>query len=275
MLAGLALLTRTNASRGMIWAGVATVAIAAFIKLYPAIVLLGAVVAWRGARRTAMAVGLAVLGAWAALNFDEIALILQKTTRGFEPAYGRMIAGSRTYVEILAPQSPSATDGQTLRNLMLASLAGGIGAFSLAALGGWRWRRRMANALSDDRSRACFWSGALIYSGTFLLGSNWSYRLVFLLLCVPALWRATQAAGLQTGGCSIPGGCKSCGPPAKKSSPPITPYPLLLRYPPERHCAVALTSLPCVRARSSFSCCWGSLPSRRNPTALRRAKRRQ
>ena len=27
----------------------------------------------------------------------------------------------------------------------------------------------------------------MIYVGTFGLGTNWSYRLVFLLLCVPAL----------------------------------------------------------------------------------------
>jgi hypothetical protein len=32
-----------------------------------------------------------------------------------------------------------------------------------------------------------FWLGAGIYIGTFLLGNNWDYRLMFLLFCIPTL----------------------------------------------------------------------------------------
>ena len=38
---------------------------------------------------------------------------------------------------------------------------------------------------SDAESEYWFFLGACIYVGTFLLSSNWDYRLIFLIMCIP------------------------------------------------------------------------------------------
>ena len=190
VVGGLAWLARAPATRGAVGAGTALLAAAAMMKLYPAIVLLGVAGLWRGARRAMAVVGLAVLAGWVAVSSEEIALILRKTTRGLEPAYGRMLAGSRYYVEVLMPQVAGAGSGRILRELMGWSLVGCLAVFGLAVGVGWWRRSRIAAVMKTDCTGGWFVGGSLIYAGTFLLGSNWSYRLVFLLLCVPALWRA-------------------------------------------------------------------------------------
>jgi len=40
---------------------------------------------------------------------------------------------------------------------------------------------------ADLRNQQAFWLGAGIYIGTFLLGNNWDYRLMFLLFTLPQL----------------------------------------------------------------------------------------
>lgn len=47
-----------------------------------------------------------------------------------------------------------------------------------------------------------FLFGAGIYCGTYLLGTNFIYRLMFLLLCVPQLqdWQIQKCEGDKTGG---------------------------------------------------------------------------
>jgi hypothetical protein len=45
----------------------------------------------------------------------------------------------------------------------------------------------MRAACEDEQVERWFLLGACIYVGTFLLSSNWDYRLIFLILCVPYL----------------------------------------------------------------------------------------
>ena len=54
-------------------------------------------------------------------------------------------------------------------------------------------------APSNLRNQQAFWLGAGIYAGTFLLGNNWDYRLIFLLFTIPQLaeW-AQQKIGFFT-----------------------------------------------------------------------------
>lgn len=199
VLAGLAFTAR----RGVGWsvAGVGLVLVAAAVKLFPAVVLLGVAGLWRGWRRGLVGVMLAGFAGWAILRADEIALILRKTTRGLEAAYGRMLAGSRLHVELLAGRAPTAADAAALRDLMQASLVVAVVLLAFAAWLGWRGRARVAAAEeSDERSAGWLVGGALIYAGTFLLGHNWAYRLVFLLLCVPGLWRLAAAPATRWSG---------------------------------------------------------------------------
>ncbi len=48
-------------------------------------------------------------------------------------------------------------------------------------------RRNGRLTASSQRNLSAFWMGAAIYVGTFLLGNNWDYRLVFLLFLIPQL----------------------------------------------------------------------------------------
>ena len=51
---------------------------------------------------------------------------------------------------------------------------------------------------SDLRNLRAFWMGAGIYIGTFLLGNNWDYRLIFLLFTIPQLGDWAMGMNKQT-----------------------------------------------------------------------------
>ena len=67
----------------------------------------------------------------------------------------------------------------------------------------FRGRRRLAepDQDADSSARLAFYLGSLIFLGTFAVGNNFDYRLVFMLLTLPQLFdwvtdkRATPAGG--------------------------------------------------------------------------------
>jgi hypothetical protein len=66
-------------------------------------------------------------------------------------------------------------------------------------VGVWWWARRTMRPLPADGRRATadrlgFLFGSAIYVGTFAVGNNFDYRLVFLLLTLPQLWTWTRSA---------------------------------------------------------------------------------
>lgn len=199
VVAGAGGLTAASSRMTAFAAGTIALVVATMLKLYPAVLLPAAALFWRGHRRAWGVAGFAVFVGWLVTHVEEVILVMQKTTRGLEPAYGRMIAGSRYYVEAIEPRAP-ANGAEILGALMTASLGVCAAGFLIAAFLGWRWRSRIAEVGAGPCERVIFWSGALIYGGTFMLGSNWSYRLVFLALCVPLLWRATQTPALRAWG---------------------------------------------------------------------------
>jgi len=172
--------------------------VAAAMKLFPAVILCAAIAFWRGARLRWSLLLVVIFIAWLVASLDEVALIMQKTTRGLEPAYGRMQAGSRYVTEVIAPRATEGEAARTLSLLMRASLLTWLAGATAALWLGWRRREHLVPVEGEAHDRVFFWSGALLYAGTFLLGSNWSYRLVFLLLCVPFLWHARRVPALRT-----------------------------------------------------------------------------
>ncbi len=48
-------------------------------------------------------------------------------------------------------------------------------------------RHRISSDETDLRNQRAFWMGAGMYIGSFLIGNNWDYRLVFLILTLPQL----------------------------------------------------------------------------------------
>ena len=173
---------------------------AMLLKLFPAVIFPAVALFWRGPRRVLGAAGFAIWVVWFVTSLEDVLLILQKSARVFEPAYGRIVGVARFYAEVISAP-PRAGGGSAALGLLLdASFLTGIAGFVVAAWLGWRWRERFAALAAGLQDRALFWSGALIYGGTFFLGNNRSDRLVFLALCVPLLWRAVEATEVRRWG---------------------------------------------------------------------------
>lgn len=108
-------------------------------------------------------------------------------------AYRHELAGIRAVTLqgssfVISYGFPSLADYFTERRLSLwcfALLVGVVGAvtviLTLVLL------RRPAVGAPEGRTFDLFVAGASIYVGTFILSTNWDYRLIFLILCVPFL----------------------------------------------------------------------------------------
>ena len=76
----------------------------------------------------------------------------------------------------------------------------GFAALALAATAGYRTRMRCrVGAAGSPHTRAAFRIGASVYVATFLIGQNFDYRLMFLMLALPqlALWTAARSRALR------------------------------------------------------------------------------
>ncbi len=163
--------------------------LASLLKLFPAVGF--AVLAQGGWRRAqgwlwAAAGG---LGAWAFLNLDEIRAIAHNTPTG-GPAISYGSAVVFTIADLLHQEHTGAWAGYSAHAWL-----GGAAAALLAGAMGWSGFRRRSPAAAPifDRALAGFQAGALIYVATFILGSNFAYRQIFLLLGLPWLLRREGA----------------------------------------------------------------------------------
>ena len=160
--------------RGLAWL---PILLAAMLKLYP--VFAGIVlVRSRGTilLRSLLALSLSFL-VYLYFNLDDLKKISEVTPRSHNLSYGVNVVWMK-----VQEHAPSAT-------LIARTLAMGlVAAVILVALLN---RRRLA--IVPDAGAAtihfeAFRAGAAIYLGSFLLGNNWDYRLMFLLLTLPQLW---------------------------------------------------------------------------------------
>ena len=81
--------------------------------------------------------------------------------------------------------------------LTMAAVLMGAGALALHARG-----QIGSFAISATSAGTAFLFGAGIYCGTYVLGTNFIYRLMFLLLCIPQLqdWQTRRCNGHQATG---------------------------------------------------------------------------
>ncbi|HLP08707.1 MAG TPA: glycosyltransferase 87 family protein [Opitutaceae bacterium] len=148
------------------------------LKLYP---VCGAALLLREGRNrfVAFAVGLAaVVGAYVFWQHEELRAIRAATPSDTFLSYG-LVPAARVLAATLAGVSPG------LRSFGLFA-AGGAGLAFVAVLS-WRGCRPAAGSDTPTAELDAFRLGAGIFAGTFLLGSNFDYRLVFLLFTVPQL----------------------------------------------------------------------------------------
>lgn len=141
--------------------------VATALKLYP-VVVLPALIKNKLAL-IVFAVGSALV--FAAL-WSELVLIRSGT-----PSSGNLSYGSES-LSLLAMEN-----FQTARPALLISA--GLGAMALLVFLTRGRRLETAPGATGDTTRRLFLFGACIYCGTFVIGSNWDYRLIFLILCTP------------------------------------------------------------------------------------------
>jgi hypothetical protein len=168
------------------YAAVAIVLLMAVAKLYPAVALLGFLLARRRGTRAAAGAALLFFAAYVVATRDDVATISSTATQGQYYSYGARILLGRVYHGVVGDQwGGSRTLAQVL--VLLAVV--------LLVLGLWLWLRHRSHhspaavPLPETADLVAFRMGALIYVGTFVIGNSFDYRLVFLLLTLPLLLR--------------------------------------------------------------------------------------
>lgn len=123
-------------------------------------------------------------------NWSEILLISQATPRSTVLSYGMNVVWMR-----IASSNPSL--GLLARFISVALVL--VAAFFVYVGCTQQSTLTTSDQGNDPYSLDSFRVGSCIYIGTFLLGNNWDYRLLFLILCIPQLsyWLTSSGKRLQ------------------------------------------------------------------------------
>lgn len=121
------------------------------------------------------------VAAYGLLTFESQRAAWSATQRGDDISYGAFVLLTRleTYLQSLLPAMRSVRR----MKFLFEGLAIGLILFGL----GWGIVQPHRLKATNERNLAAFRMGASIYLGTFLLGNNFDYRLVFLIFVVPQL----------------------------------------------------------------------------------------
>lgn len=155
------------------------VAFAFLLKLYPVFAVTIFLKESKKIFLTIMAVTLFACGIYAVVMLDELRLVRAATPKPSAGAYGIDVA----WTDLSVHHFGGAAVGLRIASYLAVIL---IVAISLIYAD-----RRTIPTSEDGEHLAFFRLGAAIFVGTFLLGGNWDYRMVFLLCCIPKLmdWR--------------------------------------------------------------------------------------
>lgn len=150
--------------------------VAAFVlKLFPVFACATFLRLQPGSFRRYALVLAAVVAGYVLLTFSDIALIRAGTPQGTFDAYGMGVLHE-------AARNVSAT---------VSTVAAVLSWAALAAVLAWSFTAARSPGPGADESPSAaidaFRAGASIYAGTFVLGNNYDYRLVFLILALPQL----------------------------------------------------------------------------------------
>ena len=171
------------------------VGIASILKFYPFFGIMMFVSKGKRAFATILIVSTVLFAAYLALTFHDISRAWDTTNRGIDHSYGVQVAAMHFEHQVRFALIPfGLKDMDVIRSMLKAAsylLASGVLllCLGLGILAGPR------EAVSSGRNLAAFWMGGAVYVGSFLLGNNWDYRLVFLLFTVPQLAQWMRDAG--------------------------------------------------------------------------------
>lgn len=188
---GAALLQRETARRD--YAGGAIVYLAAVLKLYPAALLLPMALRPGNVRKRVVAlVAIALFAGYALATASDISRIISNTPAQIVPSYGLdvlWVGLSTGYGP--APRLAFLADGPTRLGVEVVAAL-------VLVLVGWLVAKRHSTQCRPLEASWFFWAGASLYSGTFLIGSNFDYKMAALLLCIPDLVRAAARSRVHT-----------------------------------------------------------------------------
>jgi hypothetical protein len=171
------------------WPAAAPIVLGAILKIFPVFAL--AVFVRARSRWPALLASVVVFGAYAIATLDDIRTLRHVIPRVVVNSYGAGVV-----VEALRLQHVSWVESASaVRYVRLAVIALALVPAVVLLL----VRRRSPGTRVDDARIDAFWAGAGIYAGTYVFGSNFDYRLVFLVLCVPQLY-----AWWRRGGSPVP-----------------------------------------------------------------------
>lgn len=175
--------------RSKTWvASVPLVAAAAALKLYPIVAI---ALFLRERQRTflviAAGLGVGFLG-YLAWIVDDVGIIRATTEREVYYSYGTRVvfSGVDQWREL------AGKPGLTSQALTWLPVICGAVVFSLATIAG---RRR--SSVEPERAVDGFRVGASIFVGTYFLGNNWDYRMIFLALTLPQLLAWARGGALR------------------------------------------------------------------------------
>lgn len=168
-------------TRSRVGAAIA-IGFAFLLKLYPIFAMAIFLRESKKTFRAILASSIVACGIYAIVMFDELRLIRSATPRPGAGAYGVDAAWTNLMNHHFIHAAIA------LRVVSYAAVVLAV-AFSLV-----RAARRTRIADEPDGHIDSFRVGAAVYMGTFLIGGNWDYRLMFLLLVIPQImsWRRSR-----------------------------------------------------------------------------------
>jgi hypothetical protein len=132
-------------------------------------------------RKIAMVVTALFAAVYAGINFHDLIEIYRGTPKARTMSYGLQV-----FAQYFEYKSDLPWVGSLLRGVSY------LGAALAVALSWWiRKRQGRLPGIENSPYLDAFRIGAAVYVGTFILGNNYDYRLMFLILTVPQLlaWR--------------------------------------------------------------------------------------
>ncbi|MCX6082344.1 MAG: hypothetical protein NTW32_22680 [Chloroflexi bacterium] len=119
--------------------------------------------------------------------FKDMLHLAAVTQKGITPAYGWLILPEFFYTT--SRQMMMLKKFNFLFLILLIGLS--LGTIYLAR----KKHQTIIYAIPNSRNLRAFWLGAGVYVGTFLLGNNWDYRLMFLIFCTLQLAEWSKKEG--------------------------------------------------------------------------------
>jgi Glycosyltransferase family 87 len=176
------------------WLGGAPIAFAAAAKLYPALAL--AILFRKRSRFAAGAFWAALFVVYVALTLHDIRVELHQIPAPITNAFGAAVIPDALRANGVSWMQSAAAVREMRFGVILEAVALAV---VLALFG----RRRAPSA--DELRLDGFCAGAAVYVGSYAFESNFDYRLIFLLLCVPQLcaWRRNGTGPLALPGAAL------------------------------------------------------------------------